>query len=413
MKLQSIKWAKLLGVALLIGFLSGFVAIALKWITEHFEEILFEKAFHHQILFFLFPIIGLGLIYLLRRNLFRNKKNKGISEVFDSLESGKGLPLYKIPSHFVNGFLTVIFGGPTGIEVSTVVASAAVGSVTHDRQHFFRKYKTEMICAGIASGLTALFNSPLAGILFSIEVVSKKKTFKSLLIMAFACLSALILSHFLSPANLFDVKVTRWNLSALPYFAVFGLFAALNSVYMTKSVLWFKSRSEIFSRAEYKILPAAFLIGLGLLALPQLYGDGYHGLEQLFVASSGAFSVGFVVLLIALLLAKPLLTAIALWAGGDGGVFAPSLVTGAVSGLLFALVCNHFFHADLIVVNFMLVGMAAVLSATIQAPLTAVFLVCGITGNYVLLLPLLLVCTLSEFSARKLYPFTVYTYKTN
>ncbi|MBD3581368.1 chloride channel protein [Flavobacterium selenitireducens] len=410
-RLVLIKWAKLLGIALLIGVLASFVAISLKLTTEHYEEMLFEKTRHSNFLLVVFPVFGLGMIFLLRQYVFRKKENKGIAEVFDSLKTGKGLPMYKVPSHFVNGLLTVAFGGPTGIEVSTVVASAAVGSVTHDRQSFFRKYKTEMICAGISAGLTALFNSPMAGMLFSLEVITRKRSLKSFLIMAMACFSALVMAHFLSPSDLFHVDVTHWNYGAIPYFIGFALFASLNSVYLTKSVLWFKSRPAIFSRPEYKILVAALIIGGCLLVLPQLYGDGYHGLSELFLDSNTRYSLGFAGLLATLLIVKPLLVSVALWGGGDGGVFAPSLVTGAIAGLLFAMVANHFFNAHLIPINFMLIGMGAVLSATIHAPFTAVFLVCGITGNYVLILPLLLVCVLSKIASQKMYRYNVYTYK--
>lgn len=411
-RLILIKWIKLLGIALLIGVFASLVAISLKLTTEHYEEMLFERAIEYRFLLVCFPIFGLGLIYLLRQYVFRKKENKGIAEVFESLKTGKGLPMYKVPSHFVNGLLTVAFGGPTGIEVSTVVASAAVGSVTHDRQSFFRKYKTEMICAGISAGLTALFNSPMAGMLFSLEVITRKRSLKSFLIMAAACFSALVVAHFLAPSDLFNVNVTHWNYGALPYFAAFALFASLNSIYLTKSVLWFKTRSTIFARPEYKILVAALVIGGCLLILPQLYGDGYHGLKALFLDSNTRYSLSFVALLATLLVVKPILVSVALWGGGDGGVFAPSLVTGAIAGLLFAVVANHFFNAHLIPINFMLIGMGAVLSATIHAPFTAVFLVCGITGNYVLILPLLMVCVLSKVASQKMYRYNVYTYKT-
>ena len=405
------KWFRLLGIALLIGVFASFIAVSLKLATEHYQEILLEKALHDNYLLFVFPLAGLGAIFLLRRYVFRKKENKGIAEVFESLKTGKGLPIYKIPSHFVNGLLTVAFGGPTGIEVSTVVASAAVGSVTHEKQNFFRKYKTEMICAGISSGLTALFSSPMAGILFSLEVITRKRSFKSLLIMAVACFSALIVSRFLAPDPLFHVNVTHWNYAAVPYFVGFALFASLNSLYLTRTVLWFKFRSGLFPKPGYKIPVAAVLLGIGLVFLPTLYGDGYRGIQDLLTHSDFPFSIGSTALLCTLLFVKPILVSAALLGGGDGGVFGPSLVTGALAGLLFATVSNQVFDAGLIPVNFMLIGMGAVLSGTIHAPFTSVFLVCGITGNYVLILPLMLVCAISKFASRKMLPYNVYTSK--
>lgn len=151
------------------------MGVVLKKITEHYEEIFFSKAIINPIFFLVFPVFGLSIIYFLREYLFKKKENKGIKEIFESTNTkSKNLPSYKIPSHFINGLLTVVFGGSTGIEVSTVVASATIGSVAQRKENVFRQYKTELICAGVAAGVTALFGSPIAGILFAFEVISKK-----------------------------------------------------------------------------------------------------------------------------------------------------------------------------------------------------------------------------------------------
>ncbi len=137
----------------------------------------FHKANVNWFFFFIFPAVGLSVIYFLRQYLFKKKENKGIKEIFEARDSKtKKLPVYKIPSHFFNGLLTVAFGGSTGIEVSTVVASAAIGSVAQQKENLFKRHKTELLCAGIAAGITALFCSPIAGILFSYEVISRKIT---------------------------------------------------------------------------------------------------------------------------------------------------------------------------------------------------------------------------------------------
>ncbi|HMK06428.1 MAG TPA: chloride channel protein, partial [Flavobacterium sp.] len=190
-----IKLQKLIIASLLIGFLAAFLAVSLKRMTEHYESVLFQEASLHPLYFVVFPFLGLAVIYFLRLYLFRNKENKGIKEIFESTQSkSKNLPLYKIPSHFINGFLTVIFGGSTGIEVSTVVASATIGSVAQQKENVFRQYKSELICAGVAAGITALFSSPVAGILFAFEVISKKttRTFFLTTIIAVSIASGLI-----------------------------------------------------------------------------------------------------------------------------------------------------------------------------------------------------------------------------
>ncbi len=407
-----IKIKKLTIVSLLIGFLSAFLAILLKKITEYYETIFFDKAINNTLFFLLFPIIGLSVIFFLRQYLFKKKENKGIKEIFEStLSKSKNLPLYKVPSHFINGLLTVIFGGSTGIEVSTVVATATIGSVAQQKENVFRKYKTELISAGIAAGITALFSSPIAGILFAYEVISKKasKTFLFATVLAVSVAYGLL--FLLNEPPLFQLKITTWHLHAIPYFIILGILAGLNSVYLTKCVLFFKSQFSKIEIPFYKIIIGSLFLSASLFLFPQLYGEGYHSIKAIFLQSNTIkLTYTIVLTFIGILLLKPIATSITLSSGGDGGVFAPSLFIGAFLGLLLATVLNTFFNADVIPINFMIIGMAAVLSASIHAPFTAIFLVCGLTNDYTLFIPILGVCFISKYTAKTIFPYTVYTF---
>lgn len=406
-----IKLRKLIVASLVIGFFSAFLALGLKRMTEYYESEFLALAIENKIYFLIFPSIGLMLIYFLREYLFKKKPNKGITEIFESTKSKrKNLPAYKIPSHIANGFLTVIFGGSTGIEVSTVVATATIGSVTQQKANFFREYKTELICAGVAAGITALFSSPIAGILFTLEVISRKvtKIFLMATIIAVTVASALI--YLLHEKPLFDLAITTWHYRAIPYFLLLGIFAGINSVYLTRCVLFFKSRFGKISTHYYKVIAGAAILGLALLVLPQLYGDGYHAMKMLFLQPDASLTLSLSLTLIGLLIMKPIVTSATLASGGDGGVFAPSLFTGAFLGFLLAMLLNTFFDADVIPMNFMVIGMAASLSASIHAPFTALFLVCGLTGNYVLFFPIMAACVVSKLTAKAMYPYTVYTF---
>jgi CIC family chloride channel protein len=407
-----IKFQKLVIVSILIGFLAAFLGVALKKITEYYEEIFFHKATVNPIFFVVFPIFGLSVIYFLREYLFRKKENKGIKEIFESTNSkSKNLPNYKIPSHFINGILTVIFGGSTGIEVSTVVASATIGSVAQRKQNVFRQYKTELICAGVAAGITALFSSPIAGILFALEVISRKVTRAFLITNLIAVAIAFALISLLDEKPLFALTITTWHLKAIPYFILLAILAGLNSVYLTRCVLFFKSQFSKIETHYYKIIIGSVILSASLLAFPQLYGEGYHALKTIFSHSNQdtlTFSLAFT--FIGIILLKPIVTSVTLASGGDGGVFAPSLFIGAFLGLLVAMVLNTFLNVGVIPVNFMVIGMAAVLSASIHAPFTAIFLVCGLTNDYTLFLPILVVCLISKYIAKMFYPFTVYSF---
>ncbi len=402
---------KLSLASLLIGFLASVLALALKKSTEHFEMVLAAKASGFLLYCFLFPLTGLTVIYFLRKYVFRNKENKGIKEIFECLSStSKKLPLYKIPSHFINGLLTVVFGGTTGIEVSTVVASAAIGSVTQQKAKFLNRYKTPLICAGVAAGITALFGSPIAGILFALEVVSRKVTKPFLITSLLAVTVASGLVYIMNEPALFAPNITIWHGYALPYFALLGILAGIHAVFLTKSVLTVKKQFQKMEKPFYRIVIGALLIGMAIYLFPALYGDGYAGVKEILQKADTPFTFPFFLSALALLLLKPLVTSVTLASGGDGGVFAPSLVMGAFLGWFTATFVNTFFGAAVIPVNFIIIGMAAVLSASIHAPFTALLLVCGISNDYTLFLPILMVCLISKGIAKQIYPFTVYSY---
>lgn len=407
-----IKFQKLIIASFLIGFLCAMLALTLKHVTENYEHILLRQSQNNPLYLLVFPVLGLSVIYLLRQYLFKKKENKGIKEIFESTGSkSKNLPLYKIPSHFFNGFLTVIFGGSTGIEVSTVVASATIGSVAQQKENLFRQYKTELISAGVAAGITALFSSPAAGILFALEVISKKPTKTFFLTTTIAVAMAFGLVYVMDEQPLFALNITNWHYHAIPYFILLGIFAAVNSVFLTKNVLFFKKQFSRIHAHYNRILLGAIALSAALLVFPQLYGDGYHAITELIFPQNTIVLTPILLLtLLAILFLKPVVTSITLASGGDGGVFAPSLFIGAFLGFLTATALNHFFDANVIPANFIIIGMAAMLSASIHAPFTALFLVCAIVNDYTLFVPMLAICLISKYTAKMIYPFTVYTY---
>lgn len=400
---------KLIVVSILIGFLSSFLAITLKKTTEYYEIIFFHKSSTSPWLLILFPIFSLSIIYFLRIYLFKRKSNKGIKEVFEVTKNkNKNLPIYKIPSHFINGLITVVFGGSTGVEVSTVVATATIGNIAQQKENTFRTYKAELIGAGVAAGITALFGSPIAGVLFVIEVISKKTTKVFFITTGIAVSISTALLLLLDETPLFPIKEMNWNYYAIPYFILLGLLAGINSVYITKCVMLFKSTFAKFKQDYYKVILGSITLSISLYFLPELYGDGYHAVKDL---QQHELPITFTLLLstLAILILKPIITSITLASGGDGGVFAPSIFEGAFLGFLLATILNTYFNAEVIPINFMIIGMAAVLSASIHAPFTSLFLVCGITGNYTLFVPILGVCLVSKYSSKFLYPYTVYS----
>jgi len=405
---------KLIIVSIIVAFLSVLLADSLKKITGFYEDEVFHKVSHTPLLFILLPTVGITAIYFLRKYLFKGKANKGIKEIYQTIENRRDeLPAYKIPSHYFNGFLTVIFGGSTGVEVSTVVATAAIGSVAHNKKAIANIYKTELICAGVAAGVATLFGSPLAGFLFAIEVIAKKLT-KTIFISC-AC-SALVAWGFMflfESNKLFNYTATDWSFHAVPYLIVLSIAAGFVSVYFTKTVIFLKDRFGKINNNFIRVNAGAILVGLSIMCFPQLYGDSYSAIPELLnQIHHQTFTIGLALLLAALVILKPLVASLTLGAGGDGGVFAPSIVVGAILGMLFAVMLNHFFNTQLIVLNFALVGAAGALSAAIHGPLTSVFLTCSlVTGGFVLFIPIIIACFIAKYSAQLICSYTVYSYK--
>jgi len=402
----------MIAASTVLGILGALLADTLKVLTETYEHRFFSLTQQNPAYFIVFPLIGLSLIYIFRTYLFKRKLNKGIQEIYNTLETRHNeLPLYKVPSHFINGLLTVAFGGSTGIEVSSVVASASLGSATQRKGKIHPLYRKELICAGVAAAVTGLFNSPLAGALFAVEVILRRVSRMALASILTAVITAWLFNFLLASPPLFHFHIDHWNYAAFPFFLLLGILSGLHGAYLTRSVVFFKALFGRIPKYTLRILAGASLLSICLFFFPALYGDGYHAMHAIFDTSVPAqFSGAFLLLVTGVLLLKPLVTSATLAAGGDGGVFAPSLFIGAFLGLFVATLLNHFTDAGVIPINFMIAGMGAVLSASLHAPFTAVFLVCGMANDYTLLVPTLAACLVARVVARFVLPYTVYSY---
>lgn len=411
-KIQRHHFFNLILISILISIVASCIGYSLKLITEHFQKLMFNFAEKESHIWFIFlPTIGITAIFFLRKYFFINRKNKGITEIYKTIDERKDhLPLFKIPSHYLNGFLTVIFGGSTGIEVSTVVASATLGNIAYEKHFSANIYKLELICAGVVAGVAILFGSPITGWLFALEVIARKFN-KTLFI---SCTSSAIISgiflYFTKNEPLLSIEIIGWKWMAIPFFIILSLLGGVLSVYFTILVIKIKEFFSGISNDFLRVNLGALSVGVLIFCFPFLYGDSYHALSKILYHPQN-FSFLFLSFLILL---KPLASSLTLGAGGDGGVFAPSIVAGAFLGFTFALFCNTFFGTSLIYVNFILVGSAATLSASIYAPFTAIFLVCNLAPNgHILFFPILLACWISKRLAKSIIPYNVYTYNIN
>ena len=407
----------------MVGMLCELLALVLKESTEFAEGHLFSylSATGYGLLFILVPGAGLLLVWIFNNYIHKDAPNKGLGEVLDVIDGTKeSIKPSRAVTHFFNGFFTVSSGGSTGIEVSTVIASSAIGNAAGRWMTMDAKEKKYLLIAGAAAGIAALFNSPLGGFFFAVEVLADVLSFDLLGIILCALSGAFLVSMPFHTSSLFVATHHIWRWKAVPFFMIFSLISAVLSTYMTKLVVWNKSVFIKFLNAKMRIIVGGIMVGIGVFFLRPLYGEGYKTIQELLSGDITAFNDGIfqgvfspaLILLgfVVILAVKPLITSVTLASGGDGGVFAPSLFLGAVTGLVYAHSVNQWIGSDLIEVNFIIVGMAALLSASIQAPLTAVFLTASITGNYDLLFPLLITAFFSKLIAGKILPYTVYSY---
>lgn len=414
-KIFLISYLKLLGGAAIVALVCCVLAYSLKHLTEHIEHFMLNHVAQiNPVLYIILPSVGITSIYFLRKYIFHNRKNKGIREIYTTLETRKDhLPFFKIPSHYINGFLTVIFGGSTGIEVSTVVATATVGNQVYKRGFMPLAFKRELICAGVVAGVTVLFGSVIGGWLFAIEVIGKRFDRTVLLSCTMAALVSFGFVYYFDHGFLITISAQEWHWKAVPFMLVLGLLGGLLATYFTQIVIrckhWFAQIKSNFIRVNL----GAIAVGLMIFFFPSLYGDSYSGLSQMLTSfTQPDVLVGLPLVLGTLIVLKPLVASLTLGAGGDGGVFAPSIVAGAFLGILFAYLCNKYGGMELRIINFALIGAAATLSAAIHGPWTAIFLMCSIAPNgYQLLLPLGLGAFVAYLLSRKLCPYNVYSYQ--
>jgi len=408
----------------IIGVVAGLAAVLLKQLV-HFVQWLLKSNFNlHEsnILFFLYPILGILISVLIVQFFIKGKYYKGISAVlFSIFKKSSKLDTHHTWSHLLTSSITVSFGGSVGLEAPVVSTGSAIGSNIARVLRLGYKERTLLLGCGAAAGIAAIFNSPIAGVLFAYEVLLFQFTVPAFIPLLIASASAAIVSKLLYSGQLFFPVTEGWEFNAIPFYILLALVCGLISAYIIrmnhKIEEFFKTRKNIY----VKILSGGITLGMLIFIFPPLFGEGYGTIVNLLngaytkilehslfydFGSNPAFILIFVFVII---LVKIFATAATIGSGGNGGIFAPSLFTGALTGFGFAFLINTTGLMNLNISNFIVVGMAGILSGVIHIPLTAIFLIAEITSGYVLFVPLMIVSALSFFISKYFEPYSVYT----
>lgn len=413
----------------IIGFIAGIAAVILKS-TVHFIQAFLERNIDLTGLNYLylgFPLIGILLTVIVARYILREHLGHGITQILYSISKNSSiLRKTQMYSRMITSALTVGFGGSVGLEAPIVVTGSAIGSNVGRLAHLDYKKRTLLIGCGAAGAISAIFNSPIAGVIFAIEVIMTEVMISKFIPILIASVCGQLVSiSLLGEDILFSFKLTDpFKASDAPYYLLLGMFCGMISLYFTRMMYkveqGIKSIRESFSRALIGGLGLAIII----FTFPPIYGEGYDSIKDLLAGREldlfertifqpwGDNQFVLIFFLLAILMVKPLATALTIGAGGSGGIFAPSLFMGGVAGFFFTQVLNAFIPGlSISASNFALVGMCGVMSGVLHAPLTAIFLIAEITSGYVLFVPLMLVSAISYSTISYFEKHSIYTKK--
>jgi CIC family chloride channel protein len=413
-------------LSILVGLLAGIAAVTLKNITYAIEAAL-ERGivFSENQLYFILPVIGLFLVYLFTKFIAKKPIGHAIPSILYSLSKKGGiLARTKIYFPLIAAPLTVGFGGSVGLLGPAVASGSALSSNLGQLFHIDRKTRTLLISCAAAGAISSIFKSPIAAIIFAVEVFSLDLTFASLLPLLLASLSSVITSYFfLGDEVLFDFNITdRFIIQDTLFYIALGIGTGFASIYFTKMYFAIMKFFDRFKSRLKKLIIGGLAIGVMLYFIPPLYGEGFGFINDLLSGNHlhalgktpfDAFKDNIWVI-IGLLFGITIFKAVAMTttfaAGGVGGIFIPTLVMGSALGNVVAKIINNVglgFHVS--ETNFTLLGMAGLIAGVLHAPLTAIFLIAEITGGYELFVPLMITVAISFIITKNAMEHTIYT----
>ncbi len=409
---------------LIVGVISGLAAALLKKVVHFFQQepkFLFDKFGIHFISHFT-PLAGILLSLLIIKLIFSGYISKGLGNVIYSiLRKNSEIPRRNIFSHMLTSGVTIGMGGSAGLEAPIVVMGASIGSNIGKELKLNYNAKTLLLACGAAAGISAIFNSPIAGVIFSIEVLLPEVTVSSFIPLIISSASSAVLSKFLYSGQLFYLVTEGWQLYAIPYYILLGILCGFISLYMIKTTIYLEHLAEKYKRKYFKAHIGGIILCAIIYIVPPLFGEGYSTVITLLsghykdLLTGSIFSsisnpeIALLIFSALIIVTKVIATSLTIDSGGNGGIIAPSLFTGAVAGFFLAHAAAYFGLIQLNHVHFIVVGMAGVLSGVLHAPLTGIFLIAEITGGYVLIVPLMIVTALSLFISRYFHPYSIYT----
>lgn len=413
-------------LSLSIGVTMALLAALLKFIIHHIESFVLMHIEQRSYLYLVFPALGILLSLLFVRYIVRDDISHGVTKVLSSISQRKSrIKPHNTWSSLLASALTISFGGSVGAESPIVLTGAAIGS------NFGRLFRLEqrnlmlLIGCGVAGALGGIFKAPITGLVFVIEVLLLDLTMASVLPLLVSSVSAAAVAYVLSgKENLFlFIQTDPYYIERIPLMILLGIVCGLISLYFSKTMFRIEGEFRKLKSQRTRYLISAAILSLLIFLFPPLYGEGYDSVNilldgqytqlldgSIFEAFSTSYWVVFAFFLLTVLF-KVFASVATNSGGGCGGLFAPTLFVGGLTGFLFSYLVNYFSSMRVFISpkNYILLGMAGLMAGVMHAPLTGVFLIAELSGGYNLFLPLMLVSLTSFATIRIFMPHSIYS----
>ena len=418
----------LIFLALLVGIFGGIAAQLLKFLIHRIQHILTATIDidSGNWLYILLPTLGVVITGLYVRYFVKDNISHGVTRVLWAISQNKSrLKRHNIYTSLVASSVTIGFGGSVGAEGPIVYTGAAIGSNLGSMFRMSPKVLMILVGCGAAAGIAGIFKAPIAGMLFTLEVLMLDLTTVSVMPLLISAITSATIAYIYTGFSFefFFVQSEDFLTSRIPLVILLGVVCGLASLYFTRVM---NMMENFFGR--YKDRPwiktsiGCLILSALVFLFPPLYGEGYDAIMGLLAGDTESIvdgsifyrdgsNVWFIVtFILMIILMKAFATSATNGAGGVGGTFAPSLYVGCMVGFLFAYAFNHLgFDMVLSNKNFALIGMAGVMAGVMHAPLMAIFLTAELTGGFQLFLPLLIVSTISYGTIKIFEPYSIYT----
>jgi CIC family chloride channel protein len=413
-------------LSLIVGLLAGVAALILKNLI-HFVEIKITSLIALDSIsywYLVYPMIGIFLTVLFVKFVIKENIGHGVAKILFSISrKNSRLKPHNTYSSMIASSLTIGLGGSVGAEAPIVLTGASIGS---NLARFFKmksKYVTLMVGCGAAGAIAGIFNAPIAGIVFTLEVLMLDLTMVYLVPLLISAVSATALSYFFMGEDVLlrFTNISPFQIGNIGYYILLGVFTGLLGFYFTRSAMFLESKFSSIKNWVYRLLTGGFVLGLLIFVFPPLWGEGYNSIISIFNGKGISLfnhtlffkwnenPYAMLIFLAGLLIFKVFAMSATTGSGGIGGIFAPTLFLGAVGGYFMIKVLNTFYSLGLPEDNFALAGMAGMMAAVMHAPLTGIFLTAEITSGYGMFIPLMITSTVSYLTIMSFEPHSVYT----